>query len=81
MKCRNQVNFVMISTSNQMDPLTTSGVCGEGGAIAASPPTLPSTREQRGAPGARGPTGLGWTLWTGEPRKSGTSGAPPKPPR
>lgn len=69
-----------MSVSTQMDPLTTSVACGEGGAVAVSPPTPFSTREQRGAPDARGPTVLGWTPWTGEARKTGTAGAPPTPP-
>lgn len=63
-----------------MDPHITSGVCDEAGAAAVSPPTLLYTREERGTPNDRDPTGLGWTPWSGEARKTGTTGAPPKPP-
>lgn len=78
MKFGNEVNLVF-SVSNQMDPLTTSGVCGEGGAVAVSPLTPLST--QRGAPDACGTTVLGWTPWTGGAGKRGTAGAAPTRPR
>lgn len=60
-----------------MDPLITSGVCGEGGAVVASPPTLLFTMEQRGATDTPGPNGLDWTPWTGGASETGTSEALP----
>lgn len=67
-----------IPSSAQMDSLTSRRVCGEGGTGAASLKTRFSTRERRGAVGARRPPGPGWTPWK-EERETGTSRNPPAP--
>lgn len=60
----------LIPSPTQMDSLTGRKVCGEVGTGAAS---LTARFSTRGAIGARRPPGLGWTPWSEEERKTGTS--------
>lgn len=62
-----------------MDPLTTSVVYGEGGAVAASHPTPLCIQMPNGAPKAHGPTGLDWTPWSGGVRRAVISREPRTP--
>lgn len=68
----------LIPSSTQMDSLTARKGCSGVGTGAVSPRTRFSTREQRGATGARSPPGLGWTPWNKE-KKTGTGRNPTTP--